>query len=52
MLEGSYRDGFGEYGAGTWVTHPPGSGHSVASDGGALLYVRTGGIFDGFGPRS
>ena len=45
-----YADEHGAYGAGTWVCYPPGSSHTAVSDGGALMYIRTGGLFDGFGP--
>lgn len=50
VLEGGYADEHGAYGPGTWVCYPPGSSHTAVSDGGALMYIRTGGLFDGFGP--
>lgn len=44
LLEGDLADELGRYGPGCWVRNPPGSRHSARSAGGALLYVRTGGL--------
>jgi anti-sigma factor ChrR (cupin superfamily) len=40
VLEGSLQDGGGSWGAGSWVSHPPGSVHRPRSEEGCLLYVR------------
>jgi anti-sigma factor ChrR (cupin superfamily) len=37
VLEGSQRDEFGEYPAGTFVLNPPGTEHTVESPGGCLV---------------
>lgn len=39
VLEGTLRDGAREYGAGTYVWHPPGSVHAPRSPDGAVLLV-------------
>ena len=44
VIEGEIEDEHGIYPAGTWVRSPPGSGHTVKSPKGAILYVRLGGI--------
>ena len=44
VIEGEIEDEHGIYPAGTWVCSPPGSGHTVKSPKGAILYVRLGGI--------
>ena len=42
LIEGDLADDHGTYGPGCWVRNPVGSHHWARSDGGALLYVRTG----------
>jgi len=42
VLDGSFADEFGEYGAGSWLRQPAGSGHSVRTETGCALYVKTG----------
>lgn len=42
VLEGGYRDELARHTAGTWVRNPPGSAHGIASDQGALLWIKTG----------
>jgi anti-sigma factor ChrR (cupin superfamily) len=37
VLSGSQTDSNGEHGAGTLVINPPGTGHSVVSDGGCIV---------------
>lgn len=44
VIEGEIEDEHGIYPAGAWVRSPPGSGHTVKSPKGAILYVRLGGI--------
>ena len=43
-LLGEIEDEHGIYPAGTWVRSPLGSGYTVKSPKGAILYVRLGGI--------
>ncbi len=40
VLDGVFSDEFGDYGAGTYVRNPPGSGHAPRSDAGCLLFVK------------
>ena len=47
VLEGGYRDEFGDYDTGSWVRYPPGSRHGVTTDQGCRLYVKTGHLVDG-----
>jgi anti-sigma factor ChrR (cupin superfamily) len=42
VLEGSLEDGGRTYGTGTYVRHPPGSGHRPSSREGCLLHVTLG----------
>lgn len=42
VLEGTLTDENGHYPKGTWVRQPAGSHHTPYSDGGCLLYVKTG----------
>ena len=42
VLEGGYRDERAHHGDGAWIRNPPGAGHPMSSDDGALLYVKTG----------
>lgn len=42
VLEGALADEFGHYPEGTWVRSPPGSAHTPVSDGGCLIYLKTG----------
>lgn len=42
VLEGTLTDEHGHYPKGTWVRQPAGSSHQPYSDGGCLLYVKTG----------
>ena len=44
VIEGEIEDEHGIYPAGAWVRSPPGSGHTVKSPKGAILYVWLGGI--------
>lgn len=44
LIEGDIIDDHGTYGPGCWVRNPVGSHHWARSDGGALLYVREGGV--------
>jgi anti-sigma factor ChrR (cupin superfamily) len=44
VIDGEFSDEFGTYPAGTWTRNPPGSGHAVRSEKGAILYVRFGGM--------
>ncbi len=40
VLDGVFSDQHGDYGAGTYVRNPPGSGHAPFSDPGCLLFVK------------
>ena len=42
VLEGAFGDLDGEYPSGSWLRLPPGGGHEPFSDGGCLLYLKTG----------
>lgn len=42
VLEGAFRDENGSYETQSWVRSPPGSSHEMVSEGGALLYVKSG----------
>lgn len=42
VLEGSFSDEEGTYGADTWIRNPPGSRHRPGSETGCLLYMKTG----------
>ena len=44
LIEGDARDERGVYGPGCWARYPAGASHRVTSQGGALLYVQTGGF--------
>ena len=44
LIEGDVVDDQGSYGPGCWVRNPVNSHHWARSDGGALLYVRNGGL--------
>lgn len=44
VLEGRLADECGAYPAGTWLRLPVGSEQEPRSDGGATLYVKTGGL--------
>lgn len=44
VLEGVLEDEQGRYAQGTWLRLPPGSRHSPRSAGGAVAYVKTGGV--------
>ena len=46
VLEGAFQDGQGSYPAGSWIRSPDGSGHEPYSEGGCLLYVKTGHLED------
>jgi anti-sigma factor ChrR (cupin superfamily) len=41
VLDGTYRDGHGEYSAGTYLLNPPGFEHIPSSKTGCELYVQT-----------
>jgi anti-sigma factor ChrR (cupin superfamily) len=40
VLEGIFSDETGEYGPGTYIKNPPGSGHAPSSEAGCLLFVK------------
>ena len=40
VLDGILSDEFGDYGPGTYVKNPPGSGHAPFSEGGCTLFVK------------
>jgi anti-sigma factor ChrR (cupin superfamily) len=40
VLEGSFSDAHGEYGAGTYIKNPPGSSHSPSTLVGCVLWVK------------
>jgi len=42
LIEGGLSDGEREYVAGDWLRLPPGSGHAVSSEAGAVFWVKTG----------
>jgi anti-sigma factor ChrR (cupin superfamily) len=42
VLEGTWEDEHGRYPAGTWLRNPPGFAQAGRSEGGCLLYVKTG----------
>ncbi len=42
VLKGGFADEHGRYSEGHWIRNPPGSGHTVSSDEGCLLYIKTG----------
>ena len=42
VLSGTFADEHGTYEAGTWLRNPPGSTHSPYSDGGCVIFVKTG----------
>ncbi|MCH7941612.1 MAG: cupin domain-containing protein [Proteobacteria bacterium] len=42
VIEGGYEDDHGAYGPGSWVRYPPASRHTVHSETGCLLYLKTG----------
>jgi anti-sigma factor ChrR (cupin superfamily) len=42
VLDGSFADEHGDHPTGSWVRYPPGSRHSVHSEGGCMLYVKNG----------
>ena len=42
VIEGGYEDEYGSYGPECWVRYPPGSRHTVRSEPGCRLYVKTG----------
>jgi anti-sigma factor ChrR (cupin superfamily) len=44
VVSGEFADDRGEYPQHSWVRLPPGSTHRPTSNGGALLYVRRGGV--------
>ncbi len=44
VIDGEFADDDGVYPAGTWTRSPPGSGHRIWSDDGAVLLVRLGGL--------
>jgi anti-sigma factor ChrR (cupin superfamily) len=47
VIDGEFADDDGVYPAGTWTRNPPGSGHRIWSEKGAILLVRLGGIGEG-----
>jgi len=42
VLEGAFKDEYGEYPEGTWIRSPHDFEHAPASDEGCLIYVKTG----------
>ena len=42
VVEGTFQDKQGDYPAGTWIRSPHLSQHEPFSDGGCLIYVKTG----------
>lgn len=42
VLEGGFCDGVANHEEGTWIRNPAGSSHAVSTEGGALLYIKTG----------
>jgi len=40
VLNGTLSDEFGDYGPGTYLKNPPGSGHAPFSEGGCTLFVK------------
>ena len=42
VIEGTLRDEFGAYSAGTWIRNPHESVHTPYSEGGCLIYVKVG----------
>ena len=42
VIDGDVKDEHGQYEAGSWVRYPPGSRHSVSSEAGCTLYVKSG----------
>lgn len=42
VLEGAFADEEGTYEAGTWLRSPAGTGHAPRSQGGCLLWIKTG----------
>lgn len=45
VLAGSYKDEYGDYPEGSWIRSPHGSQHTPSSEGGCLMYVKTGHLF-------
>jgi anti-sigma factor ChrR (cupin superfamily) len=44
VLDGSFADDHGTFGAGVWLRWPPGSAHSPSTEGGCTLYIKEGGF--------
>lgn len=44
VIDGGIADDDGIYPAGTWIRNPPGSGHRIRSEAGAVLLVQSGNI--------
>ncbi len=44
VIEGALADENGRYGPGSWLRLPPGAKHTPRSDGGAVVYLKTGGV--------
>ncbi len=42
VLSGTFADEYGTYPQGTWIRNPAGSEHTPYSDGGCVIYVKTG----------
>ena len=47
VIDGDLADEHGTYPAGTWLRNPDGSRHGHRSDGGCLLYVKSGHLTPG-----
>ncbi len=46
VIEGGLQDEYGDYPAGSWIRNPPLFRHARFSDGGCLIYVKTGHLAD------
>lgn len=46
VLDGALEDDHGGYTAGSWVRYPDGSRHTVCSEIGCTLYLKTGHLPD------
>jgi anti-sigma factor ChrR (cupin superfamily) len=42
VLDGSFSDEYGSYRVGSWLRFPPGSSHTLSTEGGCTLYVKQG----------
>ena len=52
VLEGTFKDEFGSYPAGTWLRNPHQSTHTPFSDEGCLIYVKVGHLLTELGTLS